>query len=246
MRLSLLGLATFGLALIITMPVSRLLSTPAPGLNLFGVEGSLLSGRIGGVAGRNGPLLQSLEWKFSPLQLLWLRLGYEVTALPVGASEALSARVRLSPLGRWSARDLKGELSLQSLAAMTGQPYLPMEGLAQADFGELGWKQDHVLLAQGKLRLMNLRWTLAQTPLALGDFEAAVETGGEGLEVKITTLAGALEVTGDASYKTDRSYEYHLQLRPRAGADPALQNLLRTLGNPDNQAWYHLRRSGRL
>ncbi len=248
-RLILLGAAVFIGALLMTLPAARVLAPlQVPGLQLFGIEGNLASGRIHGVASNNRPLLEELHWQLSPLQLLLVRLGYEVSGNIASANtdETFAAKLSLSPLGRWTVRELKAGLSLRSLAAMAGQTYLPLEGRAQLDLNELNWKQGKPLVAQGSLKLAELRWTLAQTPLPLGDYEAVVTPKGEDLEVKINTLSGPLEVEGEGSYKADRSYELRLQLRPRNGADPALQNLLRTLGNPDNQAWYHLRRNGQL
>lgn len=247
-RLILLGTAVFIIALLATLPAPRLLAPlQTPGLQFFGIEGNLTSGHVHGITSRNRPLLENLSWQLSPLQLLMVKLGYEITGEAAGANpgEVFAARISLSPLGRWTVRDFKGVLSLQSLGTMAGQTYLPLEGQAQLDLGELSWKQDQSLTAQGSLRLADLRWTLAQTPLPLGDYEAVITPEGDDLDVKINALSGPLEVLGEARYKADRSYELHLQLRPKTGADPVLQNLLRTLGNPDHQAWYHLRRNGK-
>lgn len=248
-RLSLLGVVTFAVALVATLPASRLLaSAQTPALQIFGIDGTLASGSIQGIGGNHRPLLENLNWKLAPAQLLLLRLGFEVSGAAAGAGDAepFTARLSVSPLGRWRARDFKGGLGLHALAALAGQAYLPLEGNAAADFSELSWKPGQPLEARGTLRLTDLRWTLAQAPLALGDFEAVVTPKGDTLEVKLSALSGPLEVTGEATYKADRSYEAHIQLRPKPGADPALQNLLRTLGPPDTQAWYHLRRNGTL
>ncbi len=245
-RLLLLGVITFGVMLVLSWPASRLLSTAdsKSDLKLFGVDGTLRAGQVQGVTLKNRPVLENLRWRLSHWQLLLLRLGYEVSG---GANDsAFRARISRSAFGRWQLKDFNGQFTLQSLAAAAGQSYLPLQGRAELTLDEVSWKKDQPPTAQGVLRLQELRWTLAQTPLPLGELEARVAPKGENLEVQIAGLKGPLEIEGSATYKPDRSYELRLQLRPKPGADPALLNLLRTLGPPDNQAWYHLRRNGSL
>ena len=53
-------------------------------------------------------------------------------------------------------------------------------------------------------------------------------------------------MTGSVTLSREHAYDLHVQVRPRAEAQPALQSLVRSLGTPDPQGWYQLRKSGNL
>jgi hypothetical protein len=98
--------------------------------------------------------------------------------------------------------------------------------------------------ADGTLAAHGLVWKLGREPVPLGDYEAVLEDVTGGVKATIRTVSGPLEVTGDALVSNDRSWELNLQMRPKPDAPPILPNLVRSIGQPDPQGYYHLRRKG--
>jgi len=94
--------------------------------------------------------------------------------------------------------------------------------------------------------LQGVAWTLARTPLLLGDFRADVTTAPEAVTALITSPAGPLEASGFAKLLPDQSYDVDILVKPKPGASEMLLNYLKTLGAPDPQGFYHLRQRGKL
>lgn len=244
---ALLGIAAFLLTALLQMPAARLVARfSSPGMPvLYGLEGTLLQGAAsGGVVVNGRPLLQKLDWQLSPWRLLLLRAVFDVSA--TGDQLSGQARLSLQPGGRMVVKNLNATLDVRSLAAAAGQSYVPLDGQAQIQMQRLELKAETAPVAEGRIELRGLRWTLAQSPLALGDFEAVLAPEGETLNITLASLAGLLDLKGTVSVKPDRTYQLDLQLRPKAQADPALAALIRSLGPADSQAWHRLRRSGQL
>ena len=66
------------------------------------------------------------------------------------------------------------------------------------------------------------------------------------IKLVISTLSGPLDASGEVHLLADRSYDYDLQVKARDNADPALRNLLQTMGQPDVSGYYHQRNRGKL
>lgn len=240
------GALSFVLALFAHAPIATLYgwlapTTPPPIVGVSALSGTLLSGQAGALTLRGRPALTDLQWTMQPVSLLWGRTHFHVESRD--PQLLLDARVS-SGLGGTRVRDLKLNGNLRALLAAAGQPFVPVDGQAGLDLALLklmaGWPSD----IDGTLRLMNLSWTLARDPLALGDFQAELARDEDDLTALITSLRGPLDLNGDARLRADRSYELHLQLKPKADAAPMVLNLVRSLGPADAQGYHHIRRQG--
>ncbi len=216
-------------------------SDPATPLRLYGVEGTLVSGRAAQVAHSSQPLLAGLRWTLKPWSLLLGRASYQLTA---DGPPLLLDGIVASGLGGTRIGDLKASGDLRAVAAAAGQPFVPVSGQVGVDLQRLRLRDRWPSEAEGQLRVIGLKWALAREPVALGDYAADVRTDNGELVALISTLAGVVDVNGDARLKPDRSYELTLQLRPRPEAPAMVTNLLRSIGAPDAQGYYRLRRNG--
>lgn len=244
-HLILVALAGFVLSLVLFAPAATLAGWLQPRLGsieLVGVDGTLREGRVAAIRKDGRTLIDALRWRWRLSDLLLGRFGADLSA---DGSVLLDGRVSRS-FGSLRAQDLRLSGTLAPLLAAANQPFAPLDGQLALDLTRLRLQDRWPVDAEGVIRIDRLAWTLARTPLLLGSYEATLAPDGADLVATVRTLAGALEVNGDARAKPDRSYELHLQLKPRSNAPPMLQNLLNSLGAPDPQGFYHLRREGRL
>lgn len=245
--LVLLGTLAFLLTLVLHAPAAVLYQwtrPKAPGPTvLHGLHGTLAQGGFASMTVNNRPVLTDARWTLQPAWLALLRLSAEVetrgdTVVRVGLSRGLFGTLRLSQLNAAG--------SVKSLLGALGQPALPVEGQARLEFPLLRLDDGIPVEARGSAEIQNLAWALAREPLPLGNFTADLSTGDDGIRVDLASGAGPLELSGNARLAPDHAYDLHLQLRPRPQASPQLLSLLRSLGQPDAQGWYHIRRNGSL
>lgn len=212
-------------------------------LRLYGVEGALLSGTAVQAARGTQTVLSDLHWVLRPWTLLLGRATYRLTTS--SAPILLDGEAGVG-LGGTRISNLKASGELRALAAVAGQSFVPMIGQVGLDLQQLRLRDGWPSQAEGQLRVIGLGWALAREPVALGDYQAEVRTEDQDLVALVSTLNGVLDVNGDVRLKPDRSYELSLQLRPRPQAPPMVVNLLRSLGTPDPQGFYRLRRNGQV
>jgi general secretion pathway protein N len=219
------------------------IATPALPVQLYGIEGSVFSGRAQRATRGTQPLLDGLSWRLQPWTLPLGRATYRVRTdkppLLVDGKVAVG-------LGGPRISDLKGNTELRTLAAAAGQAFVPLAGQVGLELRQLRLRDGWPAAAAGRLQLIGLSWALGREPVPLGDYQVRLgtEDGGE-IVAQVATLAGVLEADGGARLKADRSYELSLRLRPRADAPPLVANLLQQLGRPDAQGYYLLQQSGR-
>lgn len=234
---------SFVVSLVLGAPAAVLYGWLQPKLGtveLVGIDGSLHEGRAAALQIDARPIIEQLHWRLRLSDLLLARLGADLDSRgPLRLHGHLSRSI-----ASLHARDLHLSGGLRAALAAAGQPFAPLDGELELTLERLKLRGNWPVDAEGKLHIEKLAWTLARDPLLLGSYEAIITPDGDDLVATISTLAGALEVNGDARAKADRSYALHLQLRPRKGAPPMLLNLLNSIGAPDPQGFYHLRREG--
>lgn len=240
--------AAFLLTLVLHAPAALLLGgapdPKKPGqARLHGVYGTLSEGGFAAMSVNNRPVLRSGRWTLHPAWLALLRIAVDFEA---GEDAVVRARVSRSVFGTLKLSNLNSAGSVKALLQMAGQPPLPIEGQARLDLPLLRLDKGAPVEADGSIEVESLVWTLAKDPLPLGSFNAALSTDDKGVTVNFGSGPGPLELGGTALLGTDRAYDVNLQLRPRPDATEALLSLLRSLGPPDPQGWYHLRRKGTL
>lgn len=212
-------------------------------LALYGVNGTLAHGGFAALTINQRPVLQDVEWTLQPAWLAVLRVTADLRS---GGDAVARVRVSRSLFGKLRMSGLSAAGSVKSLLQLAGQPPLPVSGQARLDFARLNLDKGLPVEAEGSVEIEDLNWTLARDPLPLGSFNAALTTDKQGILVNFGSGPGPLELGGTATLNGERAYDLNLQLRPRPEAGAQLLSLLRSLGPPDPQGWYHLRRKGAL
>ena len=245
------ALTTFIGALIIKAPVASLYGwvsarqAPAAAFTLYGLQGSIAEGRVAGIYSNGRPALSDLRWSLQAWRLLLGQAAFRISSDSDQAT--LAGSVAILPTGGTNLSDLNGRTSIKTLLAAIGQPYLPVDGRAVLNITTAKFRSHQLRAAEGHVQLQGLAWTLAASPVLLGDFDADTTSDDDNVRLKISsTSASPLEASGEANLKPDQSYDFHLQLRPRPDASPLVRNLVSSMGPPDSQGWSHLRQQGRL
>jgi len=210
---------------------------------LHGVQGTLASGGFSAMTVRDRTVLADARWTLRPAWLALLQLTFDVET---GGDTVLRARVSRTPLGKLKLSDVDALTSAKSLLGLTGQLLLPVEGQVRLALSTLKLDGGVPTDADGSLEVRGLAWALAREPVVLGDYTAALSTGDSGIVASMANDGGPLELSGEARLANDRTYDLHIQFRPRPEASPSLVTLVRSAGTPDAQGWYHLRRQGTL
>ena len=215
----------------------------AGGAALYGVHGTLADGGFAALTVNNRTVLRDARWTLNPYWLALLRLSVDLEA---GGDTVIRVGVSRAVFGTWRLTQLNAAGSVKALLGSLGQPALPVEGQARLEFPLIRLDGGIPIEARGTAEIENLSWSLAREPLALGSFTADLSTDDKGIAVDISSGAGPLEMSGTAKLAPDRGYDVHLQLRLRPQAPAQLQTLVGSLGQPDAQGWYHIRRNGSL
>jgi len=247
--LVILGVLVFAGTLLFNAPAARLYgwmagSLTASGVQIQGVEGTLSSGQAAEIGVQGRPLVRDLAWTLRKLPLLLGRASFALSGGRDG--QLVDGIASVVPSGTLTLSDFKLVTPLKDGLSAAGYPGMPVEGQLGLDLGVLKLRKNWPEKALGTLTLKGLGWKLGREPVLLGDYEAVLDNETAGVKADIRSLTGTLEVTGQARFGNDRSYEMNLQMRPKPGAPPMVGNLVANLGQPDTQGWYHLRRQGRL
>lgn len=241
------GIGSFLAFLIATAPIATIYPRIAPAnvpLQLNSLSGSVFVGSAGSVDYQGRTLAKPLNWTFSPLALIAAQLGFHVD----GSADGLlfDGRVARTLGGNIVISSLTASGGLKGLLALSGDAQLPIDG-------DVGIKLDKLILAaqfpkqaDAELTIARLRWTLGRSPLLLGDFAVTVSTEAGVIVAKVAPTAGPLDVGGELRLNTDRSYEIDLKVKAKPEAEPAVQNLVRTLGQPDTQGYYRIKSRAQL
>lgn len=242
-----LGVVVFLASALLAAPADRLYAWFAPklaesGVQAQGLAGTLSSGRAMQLDVMGNPVIRDLGWKLQKLHLLLGRASFKLDGGRDGV--LLDGTASLVPSGTLTLSNFRLNSPLAGALASAGYPFMPVDGQLGLDVSHLKLRQGWPDKAQGTLTVRGLGWKLGREPVLFGDYEALIENETAGVKVILRSLAGALEVSGEARAGNDRKYEMHLQMRPRPNAPPMVTNLVRNLGQPDAQGWYHLRRQG--
>jgi general secretion pathway protein N len=228
--LAILGIAAYSVFLVATLPARWAVERAGTSgdLALHSVEGTIWNGEAQAVVGLGGGTftVDRLAWRFLPSRLLQARLGYAISAQGAGF-EAQGEAAR--SFSGWSVRDLKAraDAALATAALPWTGPWRP-EGSVSATVPslELAGRE-----ARGNLQL---EWRNAASALSevkpLGSYRAEVAAEGAGANLRVSTLEGALRVTGQGRLEFPSRLAFTGEARAEAAKAGALQPLLDLIG----------------
>ena len=237
------------LGLILYAPAATLHHWATPqndtsGIEYYGIQGTLSQGQVTAINVKGRTVLNDVQWSFKPLWLILAQRTFRISG--GGEQTTIDGTVRIAPTGAVNLSGVQATMSVKNLLAAAGQAFLPFDGQVTLDVSSLKLKAGQIKSAEAVAQVQGLAWTLAQSPVILGDFEAKASTENDVVTVALQSLAGPLEVTGDIKLAADQSYQIDVQFRPKAQADAMLRNFVTSMGTPDVQGWSHYRSQGRL
>lgn len=247
-NLVLVGALVFAGSLLLNAPVALLHAKFAPpnngsGLQPSGLDGTISEGRASSLLLNGVPLLANLRWQFKPLGLLLARLAFHVES---SGDLTMDGSVAKPFFGGLNIDGLRATGPLKDLLSLTGDVGVPVAGQFGLKLDNARIRSGFVSSVEGEVTLNAVKWTLAKDPVVLGDFLMRVGTEKNLITAKIEPLSGPLDVGGEIRVKTDRSYEIDVQVKAKPNAEPLVQNLVRSLGQPDTQGYFHIRSAGNL
>lgn len=245
-RLILVVALVFVFTLVSHIPAALLYGLVQPKaspLQLHGLQGPWTAGSLSGISLRGRTVVQDLRWQLKPLQLLLGRVALNLQG--GGQIATLDGHVAAS-LGSSRVSDFRFAGGIKALAAAAGYAFVPVDGQAGGEIAKLVVKNGGLDFAEGRVELKGLAWTLARDPLLLGDFTAEITTSPEAVTAIISSPSGPLEAKGFAKLMPDKSYDVDILVKAKPGASEMLLNYLKTLGAPDPQGYYPLRKRGKL
>lgn len=247
-NLILVGVAVFVVSLVLGAPVALLYAklVPAPGGGVvpMGLSGSLSEGRSAALMLNGRPLLKDLHWRLRPLFLLLGRASFHVDS---SSELTLDGKAAALATGGLNLDALRAAGPLKQLLTLSGDVGVPVDGQFGLKLDSARIRSGFLSSADGELTISGLRWTLAKDPVPLGDYLLRVATDKGVITGKLEPLSGPIEAGGELRLTAaDRSFEIDLQVRAKPGADALVQNLVRSLGQPDTQGYFHVRNAGHL
>lgn len=241
-----LAVAVYLVALLALFPASlalRWFAPAVPGLALGAADGTLWSGRIGGVEYR-GLDLGVAEWSLQPLALLTLTAAAEISLdRPNGAP--ISAEVRAGFDGSAEITALHGAFTLADLERARLLPKNIASGEVILNLERLELLDGRPVAATGRGGLTNLRSPLLPG-VPLGSYEGDIDTDDNGISVVFRDVEAPLRVTGEAVLSPDGRYTVSGSVLPTAETPEELRRGLALLGQPDASGRYSFRFSGTL
>lgn len=241
------AVSSYILFLLILVPaanIAPLLNTPATGVKLHGISGSLWSGEIDHVSIKNQNI-QSVKWSLNPLAIFGANLSTNLESSFQG--QPLSTQLSYSLLSNNSTlNNLHSSINASDLTKILNIPFGQLKGIINISV-------DNMLLAAGKLPLIHgqVKWKNAK--LSLGNttsfghllLKLNSNEAGDLLGV-LTNTQGELSIAGDMKVLANQTYTLNIKLTPRPNASNELKNLLPLIAPRKIKSSHIIRRSGHL
>lgn len=245
--LTILGLVSYLLALVLTVPAPhayQLVSGQLP-LEFWGLSGNLWHGQAATVTVRD-QRIQDLRWRFDPTGLVTARVAYHINAAP--ADGDISARVATRTGSSVMLRDVDADVGADELVRLISRTRYPatLGGRLRADIPEAG-------LADGRPGPLN--GTVTWDDASVSGFGETVTLGGFRLELETPSPGsvrgtfsdngnGPLQVQGELALDPDGEVTGTADVATTADAGEPLLQGMRALGIPEPEDDLRLEFSG--
>lgn len=226
-----LGVATYLVLALVTLPANVIASRLPPDIVMAGVEGTVWNGRAATVLA-GGAHIGNVAWKLHVLPLLRLKLKADVKV--TRSDGFLQATVAMSGSEDVTLSQLTGSLPLASLPAGTAPG--GWTGMLNARLARLELKNGWPVGADGTIEVIDL-FGPARKPAKMGSYKIVFppELIGNELVGALSDMGGPLEIAGNVRLSPDRSYLVEGSVAARPEADKSMTDSLQILGAPDAQ-----------
>ncbi|HEY9033627.1 MAG TPA: type II secretion system protein N [Pseudomonadales bacterium] len=191
-------------------------------------------------AGNNTLDLGRTRWHIRPWALLAGRLLVDVDA--INGEQKLRGQLQLGIGGKLQVQDVELAVDIERLAALYPMPF-QLQGFVELQLQQAAIAGKTISALDGNIVVRDLLFRFSH-PVPLGDYAARLKLVDGEIQATVSDIDGVITIAGMAAANlAERSYRSDLQLQPQAGADPAIEQTLRMLAQPQN-GQYILRRSG--
>jgi len=239
------GLAGYFLFLIATFPAQMALGLALRGQSDIGVsnvEGTLWSGSVGTIATRKASL-GPVVWDWRPSALLLGRFEYDTFFQLAGGGGEV--RVGRGLFDGFYLKTLEGNLNGAQLTQWIAVPGTQLGGSILVDLPWAEFSNGTVTGLQGSIVWENAS-VIAPMQLALGTLQVELSEKDGELIGTVSDRGGPLAVSGAVALHDGNRYGLNAKIKPRADVDPALQDALSLLGQPDRAGNFTISYSGSL
>ena len=246
LRLSLLGLGAFLVALVVLFPAAPIVDRLRPNLGpvaLEGVSGGAFAGRVARARSTDDLLpleFSDVTWRLAPTTLPGgggARVGFAGYG---GGGEGL---VRRTWGGDIVVEDFRMNARAKALEPLLPAPIAAFDGRIDVELAELRIENELLERVEGRLG-----WTDAvlERPAAVrfGDVEIGVAPDGAAHSGTIEAGGGDVAASGTFTLAKNGDYTLDVLATPAASAPPAVTDALRRAATPDAQGRYRIRQSG--
>ena len=226
-----LGVLAYSIFLVATVPAARaypLLKSSIAPLALYGLDGTLWSGRAD-TADLGAYRLGSLSWQAHPWKMLLGRLEFAWTAAKDSAQGSGVAARGLT--GKFHLSATRARVPVAELSAQL--PFLPLQpgGVLRIELSKMQIDDNIIVAADGILAWENAAFVTPQ-PVNLGSLALTLVTDDSGIKGVLLDKGGALQAQGVLMLKPDGSYQFTGTLASRDPQQPQIQQSLAILGKP--------------
>jgi len=232
MLVALVGVPAYLVSMVLTMPATfigaRAANATGGQLRVSDAEGNLWSGSLKATLDTpGGPFaLDRVTWRFMPGELVRGRVAFDVA---VDSRDARGNAQLLRGFSQWEARGANARLDARALPLFypVVAAWRP-EGAVQVSSDDVRWNEREM---QGNV---NVEWRDASVALSdvkpLGSYRLAAQGAGDTVKVALSTLAGALRMSGQGEVKLPAGATFTGEARGEGTSATALDPLLDLMG----------------
>lgn len=241
LRLVLLGLAAFLLALVVVFPASWMGALLPAAVQCENWAGSVWRGQCRGMALQDGGKvvmrLDALQWKLRPAALLRLKLAAQFDSRwPQGEA---AGNVAVGPGGAIEVRGMSGRSVLDK--RFFGAMPAGWQGHIDIRDFDLDWQAGTIGRLVGQLLVTDLADARG---MVLGSYQLVFPDAPAPYTGQLTDAGGPLEVNAQLQLTQDQNWSLEGRMRTREGGDARLGRALDMLSSPDATGWRRLSAAG--
>ena len=218
--------------MVLTMPATfigaRASHAAGSQLRVSDAQGNLWSGSLRATLDTpGGPFaLERVTWRFMPGEIARGRVAFDVA---VDSRDARANAQLLRGFSDWEARGASARIDARALPLFypVVAAWRP-EGAVQVSTQEVRWNEREM---QGSV---NVEWRDASVALCdvrpLGTYRLTAQGVGDSVQLALSTIAGALTMSGKGEVKLPRATTFTGEARGEAASAAALEPLLNLMG----------------
>ena len=238
----LIGLGGYLFFLLNGLPAQHILGWTSadaqkPPFTYGNIKGTLWRGKMEAVRLQSIPV-DKLKWRFTPTELLFGRLGFEVEINHIG--QLLEGNVAIGMGDLYQLENVTGQLPAQMIPPLIDLGQIGVDGQVDLDLQHLTVEAQQVTSAEGKIKWLGSA-LLSPFALKVGDLQADLTTDENGhVKAKIKDMGGATSVDGELSLTMDGNFRVSGHIKPGTESDPRLGSALKAISKSQPDGSYRI------